>query len=284
MSAAPLPFHRPQEYIVCWPGDERAQLKYDGLQVVMPAMREVATLGSKLKPSPFRFPAAVLDGQAVPGTVQLAMESGVNEDGVIVEHFNPENWLKGLYDVNEKLFARGLSVVVEAHEVAAALENGRPLWVEKEIESWEAEVANERLRRKAHEERGEPVPPLSLQSARSLKRAVECLEKYRKVQQEDQIPDERLFGALSGQTAQTSLPTVEAQPEPPAEAPAEAPVSTADKFADLADDLWRNCKEAGISLKTAQKTGLLDRDPTVMQEVMALLEAAREPAQGESDG
>jgi hypothetical protein len=282
-----LPFHRPQEYIVCWPGDERAQLKYDGLQVVMPAMREVAALGTKHEPSPFRFAAAVLDGRPIPGTVRLTMESGINEDGVIVEHFNPENWLKGLYDVNEKLFARGLSVVVEPHEVAAALENGRPLWIDREIESWEAEVANERLRRKAHEERGEPVPPLSLESARSLKRAVESLEKYRKVQQEDQIPDERLFGALSGETPQTSLPTVPQDPtvEAALDAPAESPASMPEKFAALADDLWRGCKEAGISLKTAQKTGLLDRDPAMMQEVMTLLEAAKQPPeQGESDG
>jgi len=288
MSAAPLPFQRPQEYIACWPGDERVELKYDGLVVVVPAVDEVARIGQKGDPSPFRFQAArSVDGELLPGTVRLTAESGVNADGAKVEHFNPEDWLKGLYDVNEKLFARGLMVVMEPHEVPAALIAGRPLWIEKQLEAWEEEVSNERMRRKSFEERGDPVPPLSVPSARSLKKAVENLEKYRRVQLEDQISGDRLFEALGG-TADTpeAVRKLEAPP-PAAEAPEtaapEPTAPTSEKFEALARDLWAECKKAGVALKSAQKTGLLDSDPAVIKEVMDTLEEARAP-KGEADG
>jgi hypothetical protein len=281
MSAAPLPFQKPAQYIVCWPGDEREQLKYDGHVIVVPAKDEVA---DESPSSPFRFKAARdARGNLIPGTILLHSQSGTTPDGGLKVTFHPEEFLKGLYSVNQSLFGRGLQVVTEPSEVADAMQKGRPMWEDRQVSAWEEEVSLERDRRKRYEDSGQPPPPPT--SAASLRRAVEGLERYHRARQEETIPTERLFSALA--VSRGALPEAPPPPKPVAPLPipdVPQPVLAEEdsgEVQDAQDDLsadakhlWALCKQHNVELTLNQKEGLLDGNPKTMERVLEKLTKA----------
>lgn len=258
MSLADRLFNKPDEFILCWAGDDCALPKYGGEIVVVPPKDEIAVADK----GPYRYGSAVgPDGRPLPGTVLLRSRTESGNDGGTVVVFDAEDWCKGLMSVNKPLFDRGLDIVREAKEVVAAQAEGRKKWKKARKAEWLQTVRDELERQSYWKTKGIPAPESS-----DAEMVREALAGLKTMEQEEhaRISEADLLAALSpGGAAPAAKPIPVAVPAPMVEADADLEAA--------ARALYEKAKALNVSLTHKQKDGLWERDLTVMAEVEAKL-------------
>ena len=118
---------KPQEYILVWSGDEPKQINSIGELVFVPGINEVSQGKGQ-----YRYPAAVINGRPLPGTVAIHdIFSSIN--GEVRKVFDALSFCQML-EVNQKaLFDMGFDIVLRPEEVAEAQEKGREKWERAEF-------------------------------------------------------------------------------------------------------------------------------------------------------
>lgn len=246
----PLPFETHTRVILCWPGDDAVEVTSTGEVVRVPPRHEVFQTG--------RWRAAELNGEPLPGTVEIEDMFGVSRDGGRVKTFDAQQFAQLVYDNNQALLDRGFAIVQNASQVPAAQEAGRPKWEEHLAVADEEEIRTEMARRARWESQGQPAPPPS--SPKSLAAAVKRQEERQKGLLRSGISDDALRRAL-GQPVQAAPP----QPEPPAPQPP-VPVSP-EPAAGAPELLVDEAESLNLYLKRDELAGLLRQDPSVIAAV-----------------
>lgn len=250
MAAFALPFDRPRTVILAWPGDAPIFPRYGGEDIAIPPVTTVATEGRSI----YRYgPAVDKQGKALAGTVLLKDVFRTDPSTAsVVKAFDAEGWVKGLMSVNQKLFERGLCVVMDPDDVPAALEEGRKRWYKSKLAEWDNEVRTEDARRQKYRSQGQAPPPLDDKGEASLQNAILQLR----------LNVERAGSAISDAELRTALGGAAVVPTAPAAAP--APVPVVNDLAEAADELFRLCEQHDVKLLKEELTGLLKRDPHTM--------------------
>lgn len=274
--ASPLPFDRPNRFILVWPGERREAPIYGGQQIMFPSRDEIAVPYDKNREethgSPFRYGAAKdRQGNPIPGTIVLqdSIERDLTNQNV-VRTFDAQNWIRGLHGIMPRLFERGLTAVTEPEDVPAAMEAGIQKWIAAEIDSWHEEVATESARRAKYEQKNQVPPPLQPAEERSLRRAVEGLKSASAMRPVSSVSNDDLIEAQGGKRGlKLASP---AKPAPPINEVEPTPEKEPDKRV-IAEGLFKTAEENNVTLSKGQLKGLLTADLAVMQEVAELLES-----------
>jgi len=266
----PIPsFRRTQSLIVVWPGDKAVSPTYNGETIRLPARNEIAVVG---RGSAFRHGACLdADGAAIPGTVELFdIEHEDPATNGIVKDFDAKAWAEGIYDVNKPLINRGLRIVMDRSEIAAAMEEGRPLWEKGQIAEAENVIREELSRMAYWEKKGQPAPESSSHGAvMEAKAFLASIHLKRK----DAFSKNELLQVLGDAPVVPAPVAAPAAPAAPAPAPA-APARPEDDVAAAARALFKAAKDHNVFLKKEEIEGLLTLDPSVMDAVDKKLEEA----------
>lgn len=253
-------WNRINAQILVWAGDERLQLKYDGVPIMLPAYNETAKKGAR---QPFRFESAK-DGRDrfIPGTILVTDIINRTDEGGVLKTFDVGEFCDFLERDKEHYFQRGLEIVTEPGDVEAAMAAARPVWEKSQVAKAQQIISQEMDRIAAHEARGEPATKAS--NADRVAWAVAHLQ--------NQSPEKATFGreelakALSGQYVG------------PAEK--EAPPVTA---ADLSTkEILAEAKSVGLKLTRSEMQALLEDDEEqidfIQQKIKGRREAQAAPA------
>ncbi len=266
-------FHRLQEFILVWPGDENLQIGFNGDVMIVPPHDTVAELGQG---KPYRF-ESVKDqkGLPIPGTIILTdriQETGPS--GGYRKIFDAAEACAWMEDTREDLFNRGMAIVMRAEDVGAAMEEGRPKYEASQEENAREILMQELERQKKWDGKGVPAPPSS--SEHKIRWALAFLET--REQARPQVGPDALKRALAGHFG-APIPEnkVPEQPKamlgsvPKEEAPKELPVG----------ELFEMATAAGIKLSKIQMTRLLENDQEFRT---GLIEQIAEKQEGERVG
>jgi hypothetical protein len=245
-------FHRLQEFILVWAGDEAKPIMFDGELFVMPPHDEKAEAGPG---SPYRY-EGVRDalGHMLPGTIAVKDRVETNAQGGYVKRFDVVEFCTWLEDNREDLFAQGFAIVESTDEVEAALASGRPKYQRSQDEYARAVLQQELERRKKWETKGIPAPQSS--SEHKIRWAAQHLENRARVA--PSISDDAIRRVLGGVSAA------------PAPERVNAPVVSDGEPREMGDekrldehtpgDLFEMAEASGITLTKAEMGKLLRND------------------------
>ena len=246
-------FHRLQEFILVWAGDEAKQIAFDGELFVLPPHDQKAEVGPA---APYRY-EGVRDalGNMLPGTIAVKDRVDSTPQGGYVKRFDVVEFCTWLEDNREDLFAQGLAIVEDAEEVAAAMAVGRPKY-ERSQDDYAREVLQQELeRRKKWDAKGIPAPQSS--SEHKIRWAAQHLENRARVA--PTLSDDAIRRVLGGGIGTPGpVPalalTVEAEPIDPKLA--------LDKPLDghTPGDMYELAEAAGITLTKGEMGKLLRND------------------------
>ena len=230
-------WNRINAQILVWAGDEREQLKYDGVPLILPAWNETAKLGPT---HPFRFEGAK-DSQErlIPGTILVTDIINRTPEGGVVKTFDVGEFCDFLERDKEHYFKRGLEIVTEVADISAAMATARPVWEKSQVTRAQQILSAEMDRIARYDAKGQPAPEGS--NAGRVAWAIAHLR--------GQAPDKAKFGkeelakVLSGQYVE--------------EATSAEPV-TAHKLS--VKEIRAACREVGLKLNKAELEALLDDD------------------------
>lgn len=261
-------FHRLQEFILAWPGDENLQVGFNGDVMIIPPRDTVAKVGQG---TPYRLPAALLDGEPIPGTIVLTDRIQTTAArGGYRKNFDAAECCSWMEDTRTDLFNRGMAIVMHPEDVAAAMEEGRPKYEASQEETARNLLMAELERQKKWDGKGVPAPPSS--SEHKIRWALAFLESREAAR--PQVSQDHLKRALAGHFG-TAPPQAAEQPKamlgsvPAADAPKELPVT----------ELFEMSVASGIKLTKAEMVRLLDAEDTTFRK--ELIEQIAEKQEGE---
>ena len=155
-------WNRINSQILVWAGDDREQLKYDGVPILLPARDETAKTAKADPASPFRFEGA-RDGKdrLVPGTILVKDLVVETAEGGRSKPFDVSLFCEFLERDKPHLFERGLEIVSDVKDVEAAMKNARPLWEQSQVEKAQRILSAEMARISKYEDAGQPAPRAS---------------------------------------------------------------------------------------------------------------------------
>lgn len=230
-------WNRINAQILVWAGDERLQLKYNGVPIVVPAYNETAILGPK---HPFRFAGAKNgSGNMIPGTILVEDIITRTPEGGVIKAFDVGEFCDFLERDQSWWFDRGLEIVTDPLDVETAMESARPVWEQSQIVRAQQIIAAEMERVASHEAKGQPVPLSS--SAKDVEWAVKHLRN--RAPEQAQFGKDDLAKVLSGQYVGP---------------PEKTERLTAEKLSSK--ELLSSARELGLKLTKSELEGILDDD------------------------
>lgn len=269
-------FHRLQEFILVWAGDEAKQVAFDGELFVLPPHDTKAEAGAG---SPYRY-EGVRDarGEMLPGTITVKDRIESNAQGGFIKRFDVVEFCTWLEDNREDLFAQGFAIVESAEEVAAAMVSGRPKYERSQDEYARAVLQQELERRKKWESKGIPAPQSS--SEHKIRWAAQHLENRARVA--PSLSDDAIRRVLGGVAIAVGTPGP--TPERAHEVEPLDPKLELDKPLDAhtPGDMYEMAEAAGITLTKAEMGKLLRNDleyrAALLKQIAAKQEGVSVPA------
>lgn len=258
-----LPFSRPHEYIVVWPGDEPIDIVAGGQYVRVPSRNDCSWKpGTRPEDrGPYRFPAAVdSSGEPIPGTIVLSDAFGSTPGGAVEKKFDAVGFLQAFQSTafGAAVLARGMTVVESSGDVEAAIAANRAAWEEAAVAGWEQTLRDELDRQAKYKEKGHPAPPPTEREGLNIKAAMAGLAALRTRRAARGFSESELKAALSGE---------------------EAPVTPGDPLVELAksaSDIFQQAIAMNLPLRKDEMEGLLRRDLRTMESVKLRIESAND--------
>jgi hypothetical protein len=256
-------FHRLQEFILVWPGDEAKPVMYDGELFVMPPHDQVAEVGPGM---PYRYESVhdPATGRKIPGTMVVKDRIQDTPTGGRVKLFDVVEFCDWLESNREDLINQGLGIVDSTDEVAQAMAVGRPKYERSQDDYARTILQQELERRKKWDQKGIPAPQSS--SEHKVLWAAQHLENRAK--QAPAMSDDAIRRVLGGGTV-VERPKVGAQ----IAADAAPGVNDAER---APGELFDLAESAGITLTKAEMGKLLRNDLEYRDHLLKQIAAKQE--------
>lgn len=259
---------RINSYIVCWPGDEREQIGFDGEVFYLPPMDQIAE--ANVPGSVYKFDSARnRSGDFVAGTVVVADRHAMI-DGNRIKVFDADMFVRWVEQIRGDLLDRGLFIVDMPEEVEEAHKEGRPVYERSQDARARTILEAELFRRRKWEEKGTPPPPSS--SEHLVAWAIKHLNERGTTL--SQIATDSIVGALSKGSSSPPKDKIETalgrgtQRTPPRAIPAAENTGEGVK-------LYSQAKNLGVKLLKEELEGLLADEDEAVGQVRQKIKAAQ---------
>lgn len=170
--------------VFVWPGEERLEIRYDGMPIVVPPRDVIGRVGLG---SPYTHEAAEVGGRKVPGTAVIEDVTTITPEGGYRTALAIDHLCRYLTRDRDDLFGRGFNVVESVDQIQEAITLGIPLYAESQVRRAREVLSREMQRQKTYKDRGE-TPPAST-SEKLIAWAVNHLRSVGPQQQAHRLED-----------------------------------------------------------------------------------------------
>jgi hypothetical protein len=238
--------------VFVWPGEERLEIRYDGMPIVVPPRDVIGRVGLG---SPYTHEAAEVGGRKVPGTAVIEDVTTITPEGGYRTALAIDHLCRYLTRDRDDLFGRGFNIVESVDQIQEAITLGIPLYAESQVKRAREVLSREMQRQKGYKDRGE-TPPAST-SEKLIAWAVNHLRSVGPQQQAHRLED--LTAVMEGR--------------PGAPALAGAAVNIERDAMVRAGEVFQTAQKAGVRLNGIEMANLLRGNEDAIARVLTMINA-----------
>lgn len=249
--------------VFVWPGEERLEIRYDGMPIVVPPRDVIGRVGLG---SPYTHEAAEVGGRKVPGTAVIEDVTTITPEGGYRTALAIDHLCRYLTRDRDDLFGRGFNVVESVDQIQEAITLGIPLYAESQVRRAREVLSREMQRQKTYKDRGE-TPPAST-SEKLIAWAVNHLRSVGPQQQAHRLED--LTAVMEGRAEAPASAGVREGPHIPS--PAFAGALERDAMV-RAGEVFQAAQKAGVRLNGIEMANLLRGNEDAIARVLTTINA-----------